>query len=50
MDCKGNLTTKNQKDCYMKNEHQKFIEDLKKIFVKVENDLSKSLYNTFKLQ
>jgi hypothetical protein len=34
----------------IKNEPQKFIEDLKKIFVKVENDLSKSLYNTFKLQ
>ena len=36
MDYKEYLTTKNQKDCYIKNEPQKFIENLKKIFVKVE--------------
>jgi hypothetical protein len=36
MDCKENLITKNQKDCYTKNKPQQFIEDLKKIFVKVE--------------
>jgi hypothetical protein len=36
MDCKGNLIIINPKSFYITNRPEKFIQDLKKIFVKFE--------------